>query len=101
MTDILNLDELKITRTVTLKGKARTLRSMTVEQFIDAKDFNAKLEAADGMQQVSLLVDHILEFMDDTTRGELLKLELAQLRMLLAFVRGSDAKTAQAAGGND
>lgn len=90
MTDILNLDALKVTRLVVLDGRERTLRSMTVEQFIEADDFDARLANATGKEKLTLLIGKLLEFLDGTTHADLLKLDMTQLMALLAFARGSD-----------
>jgi hypothetical protein len=87
---LLNVDALKITRSVVIGGKERRLNSMTVEQFINSDEFNAKFNAATQAKRIGLLVEHLLGFLEDTTESELLKLEVNQL-MILQFVRGSEA----------
>ena len=88
--NVLNLDVLRINRTVILGGRERVLRSMSVDQFIQAEAVQAKIDAAEGNDRFVILMDVILEYIEDTTREELGRLDLGQLMALLAFVRGSD-----------
>lgn len=91
MSKILNLDELKIERTIILGGKERKVRSMTVEEFINADEFEEKFKAADGNQdKIRMLVQKVCDFIDDTAVEELMVMELGQLLALLAFIRGDD-----------
>jgi hypothetical protein len=88
---ILNLDALKIVRTVTIAGRDRSLRSMSVAQFIEGDLFDQKLaQAQTPYARTDLLVDLALQFLDDTAREELLALDMAQLMALIAFARGAD-----------
>jgi hypothetical protein len=98
MTNLLNLDDLVITRKVVLKGKERALNSMTVEQFIASDNIEDRLKKAKGGAQIKLLVEQIAVFMEDTTEAELMKLQVPQLFALLAFIRGTDAEKAPAPG---
>jgi hypothetical protein len=65
---ILNLDEFRVSRSVVIGGRERILKNMTVEQFLQAGDIERK----------------------DTPREEILGLDLGQLLVLLAFIRGID-----------
>lgn len=99
-TSLLNLDALKITRTVVLGGRERLLRSMSVRQYVEADRFEEQFLAADTAGRAALLVDKVLEFLDGTTSDELLALDMAQLTALLAFARGTDLSDAAATPAN-
>lgn len=88
--NLLDLDALKVSRTVRLAGRDRVLRSMTVGEFIDSADLEAQTEGKAGAEQAKLLIAQILKFLEDTTEAELNGLELSQLMALLAFIRGTD-----------
>jgi len=93
MTQVLNLDSLKTTRSVIINGKERAVSGMTVHQFLTADDFEAKLRKATKQRdQVEMLIGQILEFVADTSREELVSLDTNQLKALLSFIRGDDAK---------
>jgi hypothetical protein len=92
MTQVLNLDSLKTTRSVIINGKERTVSGMTVHQFLTADDFEAKLRGATQRDQVELLIGQVLEFVADASREELVSLDTNQLKALLSFIRGDDAK---------
>ena len=92
MTQVLNLDSLKTTRSVIINGKERTVSGMTVHQFLTADDFETKLRAATQRDQIEMLIGQILEFVADTSREELVSLDTNQLKALLSFIRGDDAK---------
>lgn len=88
---ILNLDEFRVSRSVVIGGRERILKNMTVEQFLQAGDVERKLEEAGSERaQIPILVDLIAGHLDDTPRDEILGLELGQLLVLLAFIRGID-----------
>lgn len=97
-TNILNLDDLRVTKTIVLNKKERELRSMTVGEFIDASDFEEKVRQADGPEQVKLLIDRVVDFIADTEKDELMGLSLEQLFALLAFIRGTDMEEEEASG---
>lgn len=92
--NILNLDDLVIDREVIMAGKKRKLNSMTVEQFIKSEGLDKRIEGASQGEQINILVEQIVEFMENTTVEELRKLTVVQLFALLAFIRGSDAEGA-------
>lgn len=94
MSKMLNLDEFKVERTFVLGGKSRTVRAMTVGEFIAGDEFDAKFKAAGPTEQIGLLVDQILGMVSDTTREELEKLEVGQLSVLLNYVRGMEVPDA-------
>lgn len=88
---ILNLDEFRISRSVVIGGRERILKNMTVEQFLQAGDIERKLEEAGSERaQIPILVDVIAGHLEDTPREEILDLDLGQLLVLLAFIRGID-----------
>lgn len=88
---ILNLDEFRVSRSVVIGGRERILKNMTVEQFLQAGDIERKLEEAGSERaQIPILVDVIAGHLDDTPREEILGLDLGQLLVLLAFIRGID-----------
>lgn len=88
---VLNLDEFRVTRTVIINGKERVLKNMTVEQFIAAEDIEKKLAEAGGERaQVPILIDMIVDYLEDTPRADITGLDMGQLLILLAFIRGSD-----------
>lgn len=91
--NVLNLDEMAITRTVILKGKERKLRSMTVGEFIDNADLDDTLKSKSAKEQIKVLIVEIVKYMEDTSEDELKGLELTQLTGLLSFIRGSDVNT--------
>lgn len=90
MSKILNLDNIRPDRTVIINAKERKVRSMTVKQFLEAEEWEGKFKEAEGTERFNLLVDKLLTHMDDTTRDDLLSLELPQLYALLNFIRGTD-----------
>ncbi len=90
MTQMLNLDDFKVERTVVIAGKERTVRAMTVGEFLNADEFDAKFKAANPVEQIGLLVEQIVGFVSDTTQEELRKLEVGQLAVLLNYVRGME-----------
>ncbi|MDX5368160.1 MAG: hypothetical protein LPL29_02185 [Alphaproteobacteria bacterium] len=90
MTQVLNLDSLKVTKEVVFGGKTRQVRSLTVKQFIESRDFDEKMKTADSAGQVDLLVEFAMKHID-AEKDELLQLDLAQLTALLSFIRGTDA----------
>lgn len=88
---VLNLDEFRVTRTVVINGKERVLKNMTVEQFMAADDIEKKLASAETPKdQAKILVEVISEFLEDTPISDIMKLDMGQLLILLAFIRGSD-----------
>lgn len=88
--NILNLDSLKVIRKVILNGKERSLRSMTVGEFIDAAGVEEALQGKSGTEQITALVEQLMKYMDDTTEDELKGMEIEQLLALMQFVRGTD-----------
>ncbi|CAO3405264.1 hypothetical protein [Azospirillum palustre] len=88
---ILNLDEFRVSRSVVIGGRERILKNMTVEQFLQAGDIERKLEEAGSERaQIPILVDVIAGHLEGTPREEILGLDLGQLLVLLAFIRGID-----------
>lgn len=88
---VLNLDEFRVTRSVIINGVERTLKNMTVEQFIEADDIEKKLASAETPRdQAKILVEVISEYLEDTPAADIMKLDVGQLLILLAFIRGSD-----------
>ena len=89
MTEILNLDTLRATRSIVLNGRTRVVRSMTVAEFIAAADFDVQFEAADVIGKINLLIDVITRHAD-IARDELMALDLGQLMALMQVVRGQE-----------
>lgn len=87
---VLNLDELRTHKEFSLNGKTRRIRSLTVGEFIESGNVEAKVKDKTTREQISILIDFILKFVEDTTRDELHLLELHQLMALIGFMRGAD-----------
>jgi hypothetical protein len=90
MTKILDLDALKTEKTVRFGGKDRSVRGMTVDEFLSSAAFDEDFKKADQRAQINMLVDQLSKFISDTTKEELGKLEIPQLSALLNYVRGMD-----------
>ena len=100
MADLLNLDALKATKSFTLNGTQRPLRSMTVGQFINSDEFDKQYAGASAAEQMKMLVDLIEGFVaPETTREELHQLEISQLTALLNYARGTDVSENPTANG--
>ncbi len=93
--DILNLDELRTHKEFALNGRSRRIRSLTVGEFIESGNVELSLNKKKPGEQIKVLVDFILKFVEDTQREELMQLELHQLMALVAFMRGVDVAQAQ------
>ncbi|MFV3127118.1 hypothetical protein [Niveispirillum sp. KHB5.9] len=100
-TTFLNLDDLKVNRSVVMYGRERILRSMTVQEFVESDGFKEQVEAASGdtVKQTRIVVGKLLGYMDDTTEDELLRLDMGQLMALIAFSRGEDLSKKTSASG--
>ncbi|WP_042445190.1 hypothetical protein [Azospirillum sp. B510] len=98
---LLNLDEFRVSRSVVIGGRERILKNMTVEQFLQAGDIERKLEEAGSERaQIPILIDLIAGHLEDTPREDILGLDLAQLMILLAFIRGIGPTEGSAPGQN-
>lgn len=97
--NILNLDDYRVTRSVIINGKERVVRNMTVEQFIAAADIEKRLAATSSeREQIPILVEVVAQYVEGVERGEVMNLDIAQLLVLLAFVRGADVAPNTASG---